>query len=83
MGEVDEKAGGNKKKETFQVNLPTSIKNERSSRGKFLLTRDAQKWNGTSIVVPIKKGLGKIQILSQNKEVDMDGIFNCIQISMT
>ena len=45
MGEVDEKAGGNKKKETFQVNLPTSIKNERSSRGKFLLTRDAQKWN--------------------------------------
>ena len=37
---------------------------------------------GTSIVVPIKKGLGKIQILPQNKEVDMDGIFNCIQISM-
>ena len=35
MGEVDEKAGGNKKKETFQVNLPTSIKNERSSSGEI------------------------------------------------
>ena len=45
VGETNETAAGNKKKETFTAIPPTPIENQKLNIGKSLLTRDAQKGN--------------------------------------
>ena len=47
VGEAKETAAGNQKKVTLTVIPPTHIENQRLNTGKSLLTRDAQKGNGS------------------------------------
>ena len=48
VGEVNETAAGNQKRETLTVIPPTPIENQILNTGKSLLARDAQKENGNA-----------------------------------
>ena len=76
VGEAEETVAWNQKKETVIVIPPTPIENQRLNTEKSLLTLVAKKRNRNAEGGTIKKkGLKKIQILSQKEVVDMGRLF--------
>ena len=62
VGEANETATDNQKRETLTVIPPTPTENQRLDTGKSLLTRDAQKGNGNAEGgTKKKKGLGRFK----------------------